>query len=130
MSAAEAVDIRTDHDDVVVASLRGEIDLANARAIGSLVTAGTSLMTIERVSKETGPGLQAAIYVPATEGGEVRAGMTAERLDALLARQMADGEKRRRAHFIVDSSRSFDSARAQVLGILRAVSALPGRRIG
>jgi anti-anti-sigma factor len=36
VSAAEALDIRTD-GDVVVASLRGEIDLANARAIGALV---------------------------------------------------------------------------------------------
>jgi dephospho-CoA kinase len=58
-----------------------------------------------------------------------RAGMTAERLDALLKRQMSDAEKRSRAHFIVDSSRSFDFARAQVLGVLRAVAALPGRRI-
>jgi dephospho-CoA kinase len=58
-----------------------------------------------------------------------RPGMTAEKLDALLARQMTDAEKRARAHFMVDSSRSFDSARAQVLGILRAVAALPGRRI-
>jgi anti-anti-sigma factor len=37
LSAAEALDIRTEND-VVVASLRGEIDLANASAIGSLVT--------------------------------------------------------------------------------------------
>jgi dephospho-CoA kinase len=59
-----------------------------------------------------------------------RPGMTAERLDALLARQMPDAEKRTRAHFVVDSSRSFDSARDQVRGILRAIAALPGRRIG
>jgi dephospho-CoA kinase len=59
-----------------------------------------------------------------------RAGMSAEKLDALLARQMSDAEKRARAHFVVDSSRSFDSARAQVHGILRAVATLPGRRIG
>jgi dephospho-CoA kinase len=59
-----------------------------------------------------------------------RPGMTAERLDALLARQLSDADKRSRAHFVVDSSRSFDSARAQVHGILRAVAALPGRRIG
>ena len=58
-----------------------------------------------------------------------RPGMTAERLDALLARQMSDAEKRARAHFLVDSSRSFDSARAQVHGILRAIAALPGRQI-
>ncbi len=58
-----------------------------------------------------------------------RPGMTAERLDTLLARQMPDAEKRARAHFVVDSSRDHDSARAQVHGILRAVAALPGRRI-
>ena len=58
-----------------------------------------------------------------------RPGMTAEKLDALLKRQMSDADKRARAHFIVDSSRSFDSARAQVHAILRAVAALPGRRI-
>jgi len=59
-----------------------------------------------------------------------RTGMSADKLDALLARQLSDAEKRSRAHFIVDSSRSFDSARAQVHAILRAVAALPGRRIG
>jgi dephospho-CoA kinase len=59
-----------------------------------------------------------------------RPGISTERLDALLARQMPDAQKRARAHFVVDSSRSFDSARAQVHGILRAIAALPGRRIG
>jgi dephospho-CoA kinase len=58
-----------------------------------------------------------------------RPDMTAEKLDAILARQMPDTEKRRRAHFIVDSSRDFDSARAQVHGILRAVAAMPGRKV-
>jgi dephospho-CoA kinase len=59
-----------------------------------------------------------------------RPGMTADRLDMLLSRQIPDAEKRARAHFVVDSSRGFDSAREQVHGILRAVAALPGRRIG
>ena len=59
-----------------------------------------------------------------------RPGMAAEKFDALLARQMSDAEKRARAHFVVDSSRSFDAARAQVHGILRAIASLPGRRIG
>src|SRR5262245_60801269 len=58
-----------------------------------------------------------------------RPGVSAERFDALLARQMPDAEKRARAHFIVDSSRSFDAARAQVHGIVRAAAGLPGRRI-
>jgi dephospho-CoA kinase len=56
-----------------------------------------------------------------------RPGMTAEKLDAILAKQMPDAEKRRRAHFVVDSSLDFDSARAQIHGILRAVAAMPGR---
>jgi dephospho-CoA kinase len=59
-----------------------------------------------------------------------RPGITAVRLDALLARQMPDAQKRARAHFVVDSSRSFDSARAQVHGILRAIAALPDGESG
>jgi dephospho-CoA kinase len=57
-----------------------------------------------------------------------RADMSEGKLDAILAKQTPDEEKRRRAHFVVDSSRSFDSARAQIHGILRAVAAMPGRR--
>jgi len=57
-----------------------------------------------------------------------RPGMTAAKLDAIMAKQMADSDKRARAHFIVDSSRGLDSARAQVHGILRAVASLPGRQ--
>lgn len=56
-----------------------------------------------------------------------RPGMTAEKLDAILAKQMPDSEKRRRAHFVVDTSGDLDSTRAQVRDILRAVAALPGR---
>jgi dephospho-CoA kinase len=54
--------------------------------------------------------------------------MTAEKFDAILAKQMPDSAKRRRAHFIVDTSGDFDSTRAQVRDILRAVAALPGRK--
>jgi len=51
-----------------------------------------------------------------------RPGMTEEKFAALLAKQMPDAEKRRRADFIVDSSQSFDHARAQVRDILRLVA--------
>jgi dephospho-CoA kinase len=54
--------------------------------------------------------------------------MTEEKFAVILARQMPDAEKRRRAHFLVDTSRGFDSAREQVRGILRAAAAIPGRK--
>jgi dephospho-CoA kinase len=47
-----------------------------------------------------------------------REGMSEAKLDGILARQMADEEKRARAHFIVDTSRGFDAARAQVRDIV------------
>ena len=55
-----------------------------------------------------------------------RPGMTEEKFSALIAKQMPDAEKRRRADFIVDSSQSFDHARAQVHDILAAVAKMRG----
>ena len=51
-----------------------------------------------------------------------RAGMTEEKFTALVGKQMPDAEKRRRADFVVDSSQSFDHARAQVRDILQAIA--------
>jgi dephospho-CoA kinase len=56
-----------------------------------------------------------------------RPGMTGEKFAALLGKQIPDAEKRRRADFIVDTSQSFDHARAQVRDILRAVARMRGR---
>jgi dephospho-CoA kinase len=55
-----------------------------------------------------------------------RPDMTEEKFAALIAKQMPDAEKRRRADFIVDSSQSFDHARAQVRDILRAIAKMRG----
>ena len=57
-----------------------------------------------------------------------RPGMTEEKFTAILAKQTPDVEKRRRADFIVDSSKGFEQARAQVRDILRAVAKMPRRR--
>jgi dephospho-CoA kinase len=56
-----------------------------------------------------------------------RAGMSEEKLAAILAKQMPDAEKRRRAHFVVDTGRGFASAERQVGDILRALANRPGR---
>jgi len=58
-----------------------------------------------------------------------RPGMTLEKLESILAKQMQDEEKRRRADFVVDTSQGFDAARAQVRAILDAVATMPRRRI-
>jgi dephospho-CoA kinase len=55
-------------------------------------------------------------------------GVSLERLEALLARQAPDAEKRRRADFVVDSSQGIEHARAQVHSILAAVANMPRRR--
>ena len=57
-----------------------------------------------------------------------RPGMTVDKLDAILAKQMPDDEKRRRADFVVDTSRGFEAARADVRAILDAVATMPKRR--
>jgi dephospho-CoA kinase len=53
--------------------------------------------------------------------------MTVAKLEAILARQMPDAEKRRRADFVVDTSRGFDAARDDVRAILDAVATMPKR---
>jgi dephospho-CoA kinase len=57
-----------------------------------------------------------------------RPGMTVDKLGAILAKQMPDDEKRRRADFVVDTSRGFEAARADVRAILDAVATMPNRR--
>jgi dephospho-CoA kinase len=55
-------------------------------------------------------------------------GVSLERLEALLGRQMPDAEKRRRADFVVDSGQGVEHARAQVRQILAAVAKMSTRR--
>ncbi len=57
-----------------------------------------------------------------------RPGMNEDKLAAILAKQMPDAEKRRRADFVVDTSQGFEAARVQVRDILRKVATMPKRR--
>jgi dephospho-CoA kinase len=67
---------------------------------------------------------------PETQRERIRARgtMTNEALDALLARQMPDAEKRRRADFVVDTSHGLDPVRMRIRDILEQVAKMPQRR--
>ncbi|WP_439572281.1 dephospho-CoA kinase [Phreatobacter sp.] len=51
-----------------------------------------------------------------------RPGMTEAKLDGILARQMPDEDKRRRAHFVIDTGRGMDAARRQVADVVKALA--------
>jgi dephospho-CoA kinase len=83
---------------------------------------------------ETGAERRVDAVVVASAPAEVqmarlreRPGMTPAKVEAILGRQMPDAEKRRRADFVVDTSRGFEAARSQVAEILRAVARMPKR---
>src|SRR4030081_1386710 len=57
-----------------------------------------------------------------------RDNMTSEKLDAILARQLPDAEKRERADFVVDASHGLDPVRAQIRDILDQAVKMPQRR--
>jgi dephospho-CoA kinase len=57
-----------------------------------------------------------------------RGTMTNEALDAILARQLPDAEKRKRADFVVDTSHGLDPVRATIRDILAEVVKMPQRR--
>jgi len=57
-----------------------------------------------------------------------RDNMTAEKLDAILARQLPDAEKRKRADFVVDTSDGLDPVRARIRDILDEAAKMPRRR--
>ncbi len=52
-----------------------------------------------------------------------RPGITPETLDALLARQLADAEKRGRADYVIDTGAGLEPVRAEVARILAEVTA-------
>jgi dephospho-CoA kinase len=104
--------------------------LTDARAHGARVVVLDIPLLLETASDQR---VDAVVVVSAPSDAQrqrvlERPGMTPDKLDALLARQMADSEKRRHADFVVDTSRGFEAARAQVKEILRAVATMPKRR--
>ena len=103
--------------------------LANAEASGAKV----ALLDIPLLYETGGESRCDAVVVVTAPEQVQRArvlarGTSEERLAGILARQMPDAEKRRRADFVVDTSVGFEGARAQVRDILARVGNMPKRR--
>jgi dephospho-CoA kinase len=103
--------------------------LAEAEASGAMVT----VLDIPLLF-ETGGDKRCDAVVVVSAPAEMqrkrafeRPGMTEEKLQALLVKQMPDAEKRTRADFVVDSGKGFDAAHAQVREILKRVSTMEKR---
>ena len=75
-----------------------------------------------------------AVVVVTTDPAQQRArilardNMTADKLDAILARQLPDAEKRKRADFVVDTSHGLDPVRQRIREILAEAVKMPRRR--
>ena len=106
----------------LVAEGRGA-DLAEARERGVKL----AVLDIPLLFEGGGDAAMDAVVVvtadPEIQGARVlaRPGMTAERFAAILERQTPDGEKRRRADFVVDTGQGMDAARAQVRDIVKTI---------
>jgi len=75
----------------------------------------------------------AVVSAPADEQRRrvlARPGMSEERLQSVLARQLGDGEKRARADFVIDTGGSLEQTRAGVAALIAALDARTGRGEG
>jgi len=98
--------------------------LAEAEAQGAAVAVMDVPLLFESGQHQ---GVDAIVVVSAPQAVQrarvlVRPDMTPDKLDALLSRQTPDAEKRKRADFVLDTSRGLDAARDQVRRILATVS--------
>lgn len=97
---------------------------ARARFIADHADAAALLFEIPLLFETGGEGAFDKVIVvsaPAEVQRErvlARPGMTSDKLDALLARQLPDAEKRRRSDFVVDTGGTLRQTEAQVMHIL------------
>jgi dephospho-CoA kinase len=103
--------------------------LADARAAGAPL-AVLEIQLLFEVGAEDEVDAVIVVSAPLAVQRErtlLRPGMTEEKLDRILARQMPDAEKRLRADFLIDTGEGLDSVRRQLTRTLDTVLA-PGWR--
>jgi len=112
--------------EAIVHPLVGE-DRANALADARAAGVKLAVLDIPLLFETGGDAHVDAVVVvsaPARIQRErvlAREGMTEERFEAIVARQMPDEEKRARADFIIDTGSGLDVARDQVMAVVKTV---------
>jgi dephospho-CoA kinase len=109
---------------------------AEKRFLGEAERAGAAVAVLDiPLLFETGGDKRCDAVVVVSSPAEVqrtrvfeRPGMTEQKFAALLAKQMPDAEKRKRADFVVDTSKGFAAARTQVRDILARIGTMPKRQ--
>ncbi len=113
-----------------------EVEKARLRFLERAVAEGRRLAIVDvPLLFETGGDASVDIVLVVSAPKEIhraralaRAGMNEVNLEAFLSQQTSDGEKRRRAHFVIDTRGTLEQTRAQVRQFMRAVAALEGHQ--
>jgi dephospho-CoA kinase len=118
-------------EDIVHPLVRAQEEAFLARAVAS--GASVAVLDIPLLLETCAQGRCDAILVVTAPGPVqeervlARADMTREKFEAIRLKQLPDAEKRRRAHFLVETGRGHAAAEAQVRDILKALAGRPGR---
>jgi len=106
--------------------------LAAARAAGRRIALVDVPLLLETGGEQRVDMVVVVTAAPEIQRARVlaRPGMTDERFAAILGRQMADEEKRRRAHFVIDTGHGLAAAERAVADILTALAAAAAGRAG
>ena len=96
---------------------------------------GAKMAVIESpllIEVDTANRVDVIVVVSATAAAQrervlVRPGMTPEKLDTLLARQLIDSEKRRRADYVVDTNGSLEDTNARIVALVAELASRPAQ---
>jgi dephospho-CoA kinase len=128
------------HDPAAIKRLEGSVHpmvrAYHQKFLDDAERAGAPVVVVDiQLLFETGGEVRVDAVVVVTTSAELqrqrilaRGTMSSETLDAILAKQMPDTEKRRRADFVVDTSHGLDPVRARIRDILGQVVKMPQRR--
>jgi dephospho-CoA kinase len=131
---------RVVHDPVAIKRLEGIVHpmlgAGRQKFLREAEQAGAAVAVVDvPLLYETGGEKRVDAVVVVTTSPEIqrqrilaRDNMTTEKLDAILARQLPDPEKRKRADFVVDTSHGLDPVRARIRDILAQAAKMPQRR--